>query len=69
MRPAMTETTHQQAPKPHPRDFDGPDDPDPARPLWSLWRQGPRVADFLEQAGVRDPEEIVMALRVAPVER
>ena len=34
-------------------------------------RQGqqPRVADFLEQAGVRDPEEIVMALRVDQAER
>jgi hypothetical protein len=48
-----------------------PDDADPARRLWSLWRQGqePRVADFLEQAGVRDPEEIAMALRVDQAER
>ncbi len=67
----MSETTHQQTPTPRPHWFDGPDDPDPARRLWSLWQQGqqPRVADFLVQAGVRDPEEIVMALRVDQTER
>ncbi len=67
----MSERTRQETPTPRPRDFDVPDDPDPARRLWSLWRQGqqPRVADFLERAGVRDPEEIVMALRVDQAER
>ncbi len=66
----MSETTQQQTPMPRPHDLDGRDDPDPGRRLWSLWRQGqqPRVADFLEQAGVRDPEEIVMALRVDQAE-
>ena len=67
----MSETTQQQTPTPQPRGLERPDDADPARRLWSLWRQGqqPRVADFLEQAGVRDPEEIVMALRVDQAER
>jgi hypothetical protein len=67
----MSDTAHQETPTPRPRDLDGPGDPDPARRLWSLWRQGqqPRVAEFLDQAGVRDPEEIVMALRVDQAER
>jgi hypothetical protein len=67
----MSKTTHQQTPTPRPRGPAPPDDADPARRLWSLWRQGqePRVADFLDQAGVRDPEEIVMALRVDQAER
>jgi hypothetical protein len=66
----MSKTTHQQTPTPRPRDLDGRDDPDPAPRLWSLWRrrQQPRVADFPEQAGVRDPEAIVMALRVDQAE-
>jgi WD40 repeat protein len=66
----MSKTTHQQTPTPRPRGPEPPDDADPARRLWSLWRQGqqPRVADFLDQAGVRDPEEIVMALRVDQAE-
>jgi hypothetical protein len=67
----MSETTQQQTPAPRPDDPDGRDDLDPARRLSSLWRQGqqPRVADFLDQAGVRDPEEIVMALRIDQAER
>ena len=67
----MSETTQRRTPTPRPRGPEPPDDADPARRLWSLWRQGqqPRVADFLEQTGVRDPEEIVMALRVDQVER
>jgi hypothetical protein len=67
----MNETTHEQTPTPRPRSPEPPDDDDPARRLWSLWRQGqqPRVADFLEHAGVHDPEEIVMALRVDQAER
>ncbi len=67
----MSDATQHRTPTSRPRDLDGPDDPDPARRMWSLWRQGqqPRVADFLEQAGVRDPEEIVMALRVDQAER
>jgi hypothetical protein len=67
----MSETTHQQTPTPRRGGPEPPDDADPARRLWSLWRQGqePRVADFLDQAGVRDPEEIVMALRVDQAER
>src|SRR5271170_2189057 len=64
----MSHVTHQQTPAPRPR---GPDAADPSRDLWSLWRSGhrPSVADFLEQAGVRDPEQIVMALRVDQAER
>ena len=64
----MSDVTHQQTPTPRPR---GPHDADPSRDLWSLWRSGqrPRVADFLEQAGVRDPEQVVMALRVDQAER
>jgi hypothetical protein len=60
-----------QTPSPRPHDLDRSDDPDPARRLWSPWPQGqqPHVADFLEQAGVRDPEEIVMAPRVDQEER
>jgi eukaryotic-like serine/threonine-protein kinase len=64
----MSDVTHQQTPTPRPR---GPDAADPSRDLWSLWRRGqqPRVADFLERAGVRDPEQIAMALRVDQAER
>ena len=71
MRPDLSKTTHQQTPTPQPRGPEPQDDADPARRLWSLWRQGqqPRVADFLDQACVRDPEEIVMALRVDQAER
>jgi hypothetical protein len=67
----MSDATQPQTPTPRPPDPDGPDDPDPARRQWSLWRQGqqPHVADFLEQAGVGDPEQIVMALRVDQAER
>jgi hypothetical protein len=67
----MSETTEQQTPTPRPRGLDGADHADPGRRLWSLWREGrqPRVENFLEQAGVRDPEEIVMALRVDQAER
>jgi serine/threonine protein kinase len=67
----MSDTTGQRTPTPRPRGLDGPDDADPARQLWSLWRQGqkPRVEDFLERAGVRDPEEIAMALQVDQAER
>jgi WD40 repeat protein len=67
----MTETTPQRTPTPWPHALDGPEHTDPSRRLWSLWRQGqqPRVQDFLEQAGVGDPEEIVMALRVDQAER
>ncbi len=67
----MSDATQQQSSTPRPRGPEPPDDGDPARRLWSLWRQGqqPRVADFLDQAGVRDPEEIVMALRVDQAER
>jgi eukaryotic-like serine/threonine-protein kinase len=64
----MSDATHQRTPTPRPR---GLDDVDPSVDLWSLWRRGqqPRVADFLERAGVRDPERIVMALRVDQAER
>jgi serine/threonine protein kinase/WD40 repeat protein len=67
----MNETTQQRTPTPQPPGLDGPEHADPGRRLWGLWRQGqqPRVADFLEQAGVRDPELIVMALRVDQTER
>jgi hypothetical protein len=33
----MTDATHQQTPTPPPRD---PDESDPSRDLWDLWRQG-----------------------------
>jgi hypothetical protein len=67
----MSDATQNQKPTPRPRGPEPPDDPDPARRLWSLWRQGQqtRVADFLDQARVRDPEEIAMALRVDQAER
>ena len=67
----MSDMTQQRTPTPRPRGLNGPDDSDPVRRLCSLWRQGqqPRVEDFLEQAGVRDPEQIVMALRVDQAER
>jgi WD40 repeat protein len=44
---------------------------DPARRLWSLWSQGqrPLVEEFLEQAGIRDPERIVRVLRIDQRER
>ncbi len=66
----MTDGTHRQGPTPTRFDFGWPDD-DPARRLWSLWQRGqqPRVEDFLETAEVRDPEEIVMVLRVDQAER
>src|SRR5262245_36787499 len=43
----------------------------PARRLWGLWRQGqqPRVEDFLAQAGVRDPGQILEVLLVDQAER
>ena len=65
----MTEPNRIPSPQARPGRSGGLDAP--ARRLWSLWRQGqqPRVADFLDQAGVRDPEEIVMALRVDQAER
>jgi hypothetical protein len=67
----MSDATHRRTPAPRPHDPGGSDDADPARQLWCLWQQGhqPRVADFLEQAGVRDPDRIVMALRVDESER
>ncbi len=67
----MIDATQQQTPTPRPRERDGREPADPSRDLWSLWRRGhqPRVADFLERAGVRDPEQIVMALRVDQAER
>jgi len=42
----------------------GPDDP--ARRLWNLWRQGqqPKVDDFLAEAGVGDPNQILEVLLV-----
>ncbi len=66
----MTDGTHRQGPAPMRWDLGEPDD-DPAQRLWSLWQQGyqPRVEDFLEAAGVRDPGEIAMALRVDQAER
>ncbi len=64
----MADVTHQQTPTPRPRDRDGSD---PSRDLWDLWRRGeqPRVEDFLAQAGVRNLEQVVMALRVDQAER
>jgi WD40 repeat protein/tetratricopeptide (TPR) repeat protein len=39
--------------------------------LWSLWRQGqePRVDDFLAQAGIREPRQILEVLLVDQAER
>ena len=67
----MSQTTRHRTPTPRPRGPEPSDDGDPARRLWNLWRQGqqPPVEDFLQQSGVRDPEEIVMALRVDQAER
>jgi tetratricopeptide (TPR) repeat protein len=44
---------------------------DPARRLWDLWRQGERpiVEEFLIEAGVRAPDEILAVLRVDQAER
>jgi serine/threonine-protein kinase len=62
----MSDPTGTQSPQ---RGTIGPDDP--ARKLSSLWRRGqrPRVADFLAEAGVRDPARIVTVLRVDQWER
>ena len=67
----MSDATQQQTPTPRPRGRDGRTTRIPPGGCGSLWRQGqqPRVEDFLEQAGVRDPEQIVMALRVDQAER
>jgi WD40 repeat protein len=58
-----------QRPTPLPEGSGGRDDP--ARRLWHLWSQGqrPEVDDFLEQAGIRDPERIVRVLRIDQRER
>jgi hypothetical protein len=44
---------------------------DPARRLWGLWRQGqkPRVEDFLGQAGIDEPGQILEVLLVDQAER
>jgi serine/threonine-protein kinase len=44
---------------------------DPARQLWSLWRQGqqPCVEDFLAQVDLHDPARIAAVLRVDQSER
>ena len=65
----MTEPTRIQSPQTQPGDWAGPNDP--ARCLWSLWRQGqqPSVEDFLAEADIRDPDRIVAVLRVDQWER
>ena len=65
----MTEPTRIQTPQPQPGSSPGRDAP--AHRLWSLWRQGqqPRVEDFLAQAGVRDPGQILDVLLVDQAER
>src|SRR5262245_21425282 len=65
----MTEPTRIQSLRTHPG-VSGERDA-PARRLWGLWRQGqqPRVEDFLAQAGVRDPGQIVEVLLVDQAER
>src|SRR5215472_13054429 len=44
---------------------------DPARRLWRLWRQGeqPSVEEFVAQAGVSDPAQILELLLVDQAER
>jgi hypothetical protein len=65
----MTEPTQWHSPPPRTPDWGGPDDP--ARRLWSLWRQGlqPRLDDFLAQATLRDPDQLLAVLRVDQAER
>ena len=65
----MAEPTRIETPRTRPggsAERDGP-----ARRLWSLWRQGqqPRVEDFLAQAGVHDPGQILEVLLVDQAER
>jgi WD40 repeat protein/tetratricopeptide (TPR) repeat protein len=56
-------------PAPPPETLGEPDEP--ARRLWSRWRQGqqPRVQDFLAQAGIQDPGQILEVLLVDQAER
>ena len=65
----MAEPTRIQSPRPRPG-VPGERDA-PARRLWGLWRQGqqPRVEDFLAQAGVRDPGQMLEVLLVDQAER
>jgi serine/threonine protein kinase len=65
----MVEPTQISSPQLLPGDGAGPDDP--ARRLWSFWRQGeqPKAEDFLAQADIRDPDRIVAVLRVDQWER
>ena len=65
----MTEPTRVQSPQPRSGSSAGRDSP--AQRLWSLWRQGqqPRVEDFLAQAGVRDPGQILDVLLIDQAER
>jgi WD40 repeat protein len=65
----MVEPTRTQSLRTH-TDVSGERDA-PAHRLWSLWRQGqqPSVGDFLAQAGVRDPGQIVEVLLVDQAER
>ena len=60
----MTEPTRIQSPQTHPGDWAARNDH--ARCLWGLWRQGqqPSVEDFLAEADIRDPDQIVAVLRV-----
>ena len=65
----MAEPTRIHSPQTQPGDWSGRDDP--ARRLWDLWRSGqqPSVEDFLAQANIREPDQIVAVLRVDQWER
>jgi WD40 repeat protein len=63
----MTDRTPMPAPPP----VSSEDLDDPARRLWSRWRRGQptRVEDFLAQAGIQDPAQILEVLLVDQAER
>jgi hypothetical protein len=65
----MPESTRIDTPRMH-REVAGERD-DPARRLWTCWRQGeqPRVEEYLAQAGIDDPGQILEVLLVDQAER
>ncbi len=65
----MADSTRYHSAGPRTRDWGGGDDP--ARRLWRLWQEGqePAVEDFLAQAGIHEPDQILGVLRVDQWER
>jgi len=65
----MPEPTQWSSPPPQTRAWGGRDDL--ARHLWNRWREGhqPRVEDFLAEAAIDDPGQILAVLRVDQSER